>query len=216
MNIKDVVSHKKEFITIDDNLKYKRCRVQLRGQGIVLRDEVFGENIKTKRQQICQAKDFLVAEIDAKFGGYGIVPNELDGAVVSSHYFLFKIDKTRLLPEYLSIFLKLDVFASQIKATGSTNYAAIRPQHVLNYKIALPIIEVQQKLVDNYYGDIKKAERLESEVIAKTKQIEEVLFNELGISIEQKQAPKKQLIFIKFENLREWGIDKIFGNNFSN
>ena len=48
-------------------------------QGIVLRDEVTGALIKTKSQQVCRAGEFLVAEIDAKVGGFGIVPEALDG-----------------------------------------------------------------------------------------------------------------------------------------
>ncbi|MCB9935909.1 MAG: hypothetical protein H6840_09470 [Planctomycetes bacterium] len=81
----DVVTHRKEFVTIDDLTEYKRCRVQLHAKGVVLRDTVPGMGIKTKKQQVCQAGELLVAEIDAKHGGYGIVPDDLHGAIVSSH-----------------------------------------------------------------------------------------------------------------------------------
>ena len=50
-----------------------------------------------QKQQVCQTGEFLVAEIDAKVGGFGIVPPELEGAIVSSHYFLFVIDEAKLL-----------------------------------------------------------------------------------------------------------------------
>ena len=71
----EVVRHRKEFITIDDLTSYKRARVQLHAQGIVLPDEVEGAAIKTKKQQVCRAGEFLVAEIDAKVGGFGKVPD---------------------------------------------------------------------------------------------------------------------------------------------
>lgn len=90
----EVLSHRKEFIEIDDLGTYKRCRVQLHAQGIVLRDVVVGAEVKTKRQQVCRTGEFLVAEIDAKLGGFGIVPPELNEAIVSSHYFLFEVDET--------------------------------------------------------------------------------------------------------------------------
>ncbi len=82
----DVVAHRKQFINIDDTATYRRPRVQLHAQGIVLRDELPGALIKTKTQQLCRAGELLVAEIDAKVGGFGIVPEGLDGAIVSSHY----------------------------------------------------------------------------------------------------------------------------------
>lgn len=127
--------HRKEFITIDDLNTYKRPRVQLHAKGIVLRDEVPGALIKTKTQQVCRAGDFLVAEIDAKVGGFGIVPEGINGAIVSSHYFLFVIDESKLDPRFLDYFIRTPAFRDQVEAQGSTNYAAIRPADVLGYEI---------------------------------------------------------------------------------
>jgi len=47
----EVLKHRKEFILLDDTEHYKRCRVQLHAKGVVLRDNVPGSDIKTKRQQ---------------------------------------------------------------------------------------------------------------------------------------------------------------------
>ena len=82
--LEKVLRYRKEFIHISDLEKYKRCRVQCHVQGIVLRDLVEGTQIRTKNQQICKEGDFLVAEIDAKLGGFGIVPEELEGWTVRS------------------------------------------------------------------------------------------------------------------------------------
>ncbi|MEZ6064146.1 MAG: hypothetical protein R3B90_00215 [Planctomycetaceae bacterium] len=142
----DVVTHRKEFICIDDLTRYKRCRVQLHAKGVVLRDEVEGAVIKTKSQQVCREDEFLVAEIDAKVGGFGIVPAELDGAVVSSHYFLFTPHSEKLLPSFLDYYSRTPSFREQVSARGSTNYAAIRPSHVLGYSIPLPPISEQRRL----------------------------------------------------------------------
>ena len=143
----EVVRYIKDFIQIDDLENYKRCRVQLHAQGIVLRDIVLGAEIKTKKQQVCHTGEFLVAEIDAKIGGFGIVPPELDGAIVSSHYFLFVIDEKRLNRRFLDFFIRTPYFREQVTAQGSTNYAAIRPADVLGYKIPLPPLAEQRRIV---------------------------------------------------------------------
>lgn len=143
----DVLKHRSNFIEIDDLSTYKRCRVQLHAKGIVLRDCVPGAEIKTKRQQICRTGEFLVAEIDAKVGGYGIVPNDLEGAIVSSHYFLFVIDTQQLNIHFLAYYISTPQFLEQVSAQGSTNYAAIRPSHVLDYTIPLPSLKEQQSIV---------------------------------------------------------------------
>lgn len=143
----DVLVHRKEFIQIDDLKRYKRCRVQLHAQGVVLRDEVVGATIKTKAQQVCKSNEFLVAEIDAKMGGFGLVPPELDGAVVSSHYFLFVPREDRIDPKFLGFYAKTPQFREQVAARGTTNYAAIRPSHVLGYKLPLPPLAEQRRIV---------------------------------------------------------------------
>lgn len=143
----DVVQHRKEFITIDDLISYRRPRVQLHAQGIVMRDAVLGAQIKTKKQQVIRAGELLVAEIDAKVGGFGIVPNSLDGSIVSSHYFLFDHKPERIESKFLGWCIKTPAFRHQVEAQGSTNYAAIRPVDVLGYQIPLPPLDEQRRIV---------------------------------------------------------------------
>lgn len=142
-----VIQQRTEFIHIDDLQGYKRVRVQLHAKGIVQRDVVTGAEVKTKKQQSCRAAEFLVAEIDAKVGGFGIVPEVLDGAIVSSHYFLYQIDESALDRRFLDFFIRTPAFMEQVRAQGSTNYAAIRPGDVLNYTIPLPPLEEQRRIV---------------------------------------------------------------------
>lgn len=165
----EVLRCRKEFVHIDDLSSYKRCRVQLHAKGIVLRDVVPGSEIKTKEQQVCRAGELLVAEIDAKVGGFGIVPEELGGAIVSSHYFLFQIKHAVLDRQFLGYFIGTPDFRDQVSAQGSTNYAAIRPNHVLEYKIPLPPLDEQRRIVariERLAAKIEKARGLRREALA--------------------------------------------------
>ncbi|MFN3593873.1 MAG: restriction endonuclease subunit S [Thiobacillaceae bacterium] len=171
----DVLRQRKEFITIDDTQQYKRCRVQLHARGVVLRDLVLGSDIKTKKQQVCRASEFLVAEIDAKVGGFGLVPDELDGAVVSSHYFLFEIDRTVLDPRYLDHYCRTERFRAQVEAQGSTNYAAIRPTDVLAYTIPLPPLPEQKAIVARLDALAEKTRQVEVHLEAIERDAERLL-----------------------------------------
>jgi type I restriction enzyme S subunit len=176
----DIVRYRNEFIQIDDLKNYKRCRVQLHAQGIVLRDLVSGAEIKTKKQQVCRTGEFLVAEIDAKIGGFGIVPPELDGAIVSSHYFLFVIEETRLDRRFLDFFIRTPYFREQVTAQGSTNYAAIRPADVLSYKIPLPPLAEQRRIVariEELAAKIEEARGLRKKA---GEEVEALLFTKLN------------------------------------
>jgi type I restriction enzyme S subunit len=164
------IQYRKQFVQIDDLEQYKRCRVQLHAQGVVLRDTVPGAEIKTKKQQVCKAGDFLVAEIDAKVGGFGIVPEELDQAIVSSHYFLFGIDQTKLERRFLDFYIRTPAFREQVAAQGSTNYAAIRPNDVLGYNFPLPPLAEQRRIVarvESLAAKIEEARGLRKQIIEK-------------------------------------------------
>ena len=164
----DAIQHRKEFIEIDDFEIYKRCRVQLHAKGIVLRDIISGSDIKTKKQQVCRAGELLVAEIDAKVGGFGVVPPDLEKAIVSSHYFLFGINENILDRRFLDYFVRTPAFRDQVSAQGSTNYAAIRPAHVLEYEIPLPSLREQQRIVariENLAARIEEARGLRRQAV---------------------------------------------------
>jgi type I restriction enzyme S subunit len=143
----DFARYRKDFIEINDLETYKRARVQLHWRGIVVRDQLEGAAIKTKDQQVAHTGELLVAEIDAKVGGIGIVPPEVDGAIVSSHYFLFEIDEKKCLRRWLDYYIRSGALEDRVTARGSTNYAAIRPHHVLDFEIPLPPVDEQRRIV---------------------------------------------------------------------
>lgn len=164
VKLNEVLKHRKGFIEIDDNIEYKLCRVKVHRKGVVLRELLKGHQIRTKKQQVCKAGDFIVAEMDAKVGGYGFIPDELDKSIVSSHYFLFEVDKTKMRPQYLEVVSQLKILQDQIKAVGSTNYAAIRPANVLSWEIPLPPIEKQIEIENVYERSKTNIDKLNKEI----------------------------------------------------
>jgi type I restriction enzyme S subunit len=182
VKLSEVITHRKEFVYIDDFSTYKRCRLQLHAKGIVLRDLVIGSELKTKEQQICRSGDFLVAEIDAKVGGYGIVSDELDGAIVSSHYFLFEVNQDRIDHNFLGYFVRTPDFFDQVSARGTTNYAAIRPSHVLDYQIPLPPLREQQRIVakiDELAAKIEEARYLRHQATEEAEALTHSFINQI-------------------------------------
>lgn len=161
------LKHRAEFVEIDDTREYKRIRVQLHGRGIVLRDTVDGSQVKTKKQQLVRTGDFVVAEIDAKLGGFGIAPEGVAGGIVSSHYFLFDIDESICLRGWLAAVIQSGRLEEQVTARGSTNYAAIRPDSVPNFEIPLPPLPEQRRIVariEALASRIEEVRRLRQEV----------------------------------------------------
>lgn len=157
VKLNGVLKHKKGNIKIDDETEYKLCRVQLHRRGVLLRGMEFGYQIKTKKQQVCQAGDLIVAEMDAKFGGYGFIPEELENAIVSSHYYLYELDKTQISQDYFQTLISTDYIQNQIEAKGSTNYSSIRAKEFLEYEIPLPSLPLQAEISKRFltFSDFK-------------------------------------------------------------
>ena len=165
------ISQRKDVILLEDDQEYHRVTVRLYARGIQHRDVIKGVNVKTKKQYPIKANDLLVAEIDAKVGGYGIVPEEFEGAIVSSHYFLYEIDTSAIDISFLGYWLKTASPFNQIQQfiRGALNYASIRSYHFPELKITLPPLPEQKRIAQKID---QIAERVE-EVKMLAEQIEE-------------------------------------------
>lgn len=189
---------------MQDTEEYQRITVQLHGKGVIPRDRVMGSLLKTKKQQFTKAYDLIVAEIDAKMGGFGIIPPELENAIVSNHYFLYEVDYKIVHPEFLTFYLSTDKPTADIQAfvKGSHNYASIRPEHFLTLEIPVPsladqlhLIELQRKVADleKIYASVKKTVGL---ILTSTY---ETLF-ENPDSIHQSEVIEKSAGLLSFDN----------------
>lgn len=81
----------KRPVNLDPDSRYKLVTVKLNHKGVVLREEKLGADIKSKMYQVKEG-DFILSGIDARNGAFGIVPAELDGAVVTNDFWYFEID----------------------------------------------------------------------------------------------------------------------------
>jgi hypothetical protein len=137
----------KKSITIDDKKEYMRVTVKLHGQGLFERDKVTGLELDVKEQKVTKEDQFVVAAIDAKLGGYGVLPRGLEGSIVSSHYYLFDLDKSKVLPQYFDYIVRYGPYEDLIRplAVGTTNYADVRPYEITALKFPFPKELSEQK-----------------------------------------------------------------------
>lgn len=144
------ISQRKKYITIDDDTEYKLVTVSLHGRGLKPRGSKLGSEIKTKKQYMLQANDLVVAEIDAKMGGWGLVPASLAGSIVSGHYFVYDIDDAAINRRFLDWYLRSELPETDIQqfVKGSTNYASIRGSHFPLLEIHFPSRKWQDDFVE--------------------------------------------------------------------
>ena len=79
----------KSQIDIQDDEEYKQVTVKTNNGGVVARNGgqlKKGSEIGTKRQTVVRAGQFIVSKIDARNGAFGVIPEELDGAIVTNDF----------------------------------------------------------------------------------------------------------------------------------
>ena len=96
---------------------------KLWGKGVVLRGAVVGASVAASRRFVAKAGQLILSRIDARNGAIGIVPSELDGAVVTNDFPLFDLTSERIDSAFLKWLTKRRDFAElcQRASEGTTN-----------------------------------------------------------------------------------------------
>ena len=163
--LNEVLTQYREYIDQPEPRQYPKLSVKLYGRGVVLDAPVDGSSLKMKRHQVAKAGQVILSEIWGKKGAIGFVPQDGDGALCTSHFFLFDVNRHRVEPGWLNAIFRANYLAEQLEsqAFGTTGYAAVRPKALLAAKIPLPPLEEQQRIVariDRLATKIDEAQQL--------------------------------------------------------
>ena len=95
----------------------------MNGKGVVERRQVQGVEIASDRRYEVAAGQFIISRIDARNGASGLIPNELNGAVVTNDFPLFDVAQDKLDPAFLNWMSKTASFVDLCKraSEGTTN-----------------------------------------------------------------------------------------------
>ena len=145
----DILALDTSHIEQPEGKTYPKLSVRLYGKGVVIDAPADGSLLKMKRHQVATAGQVILSEIWGKKGAIGFVPPEGDGALCTSHFFLFDVKTDKVLPQYLQAIFTANYLEYQLnaEAKGTTGYAAVRPKHLLNARIPLPPLGEQRRIV---------------------------------------------------------------------
>jgi type I restriction enzyme S subunit len=152
LQVKDVLTRIKEPIELEDDVLYKRVTIKTKHQGVFLRDSEYGKDIGTKKQFFIKKGQFLLSKIDARNGAFGIVPDEVDGAIITGNFWTYKVNEEELNIELFYIMTSLPFFDELCKnaSSGSTNRQYLDEKKFLNQEITLPPIEEQNSFIEHF------------------------------------------------------------------
>ena len=210
MRIGEFLKRNKTAVTIQDGVKYKRVTIKVRNGGVVPRDEVMGENIGTKKQFLVSEGQFILSKIDARNGAMGVIPAELNGAVVTQDFLPYDIDTTKVNPQYFVLVCTTKQFIAfcQSCSSGTTNRQRVDEAQFLNIKVPVPSLEEQNKLVEEYNKAITKIVDKENTINTLKKSIDRYICDVLGYNAIKTNTNKikRLLSTYHYKDLGRWDI----------
>ena len=199
-------------VLIEDEKTYQRVTVKINNNGVVPRDTEIGKNIGTKQQYLIKTGQFLMSKIDARNGAFGIVHENLDGAIVTNDFPVFDVDNSVINPEFLVLITTTKEFIkfAQSCSSGTTNRQRIDIDMFLNVNIPLPSLPEQNRIVEAYNEKIKLATRQEQRADELETEIEVYLSSLLGIERGKRLIKKNGLQTIAYKEINRWALSYLF------
>lgn len=200
----------KDVIEIQDDVEYKQVTIKINNGGVVPRNNgktLSGSKIGTKRQHVVHADQFIMSKIDARNGAYGIVPPELEGAIVTNDFPVFDIDTQKIVPQFLVLVSTTEKFVEFARkcSSGTTNRKRIDIDAFLNLQIPLPNIVEQEVILNAYNEEYKVANLLlqQADDILKGKN---TYLKKVLKFYYNKNERKGLLNFLHFVDVRRWDV----------
>ena len=149
VTLSEVLTRSEESILLEADSEYSEITVKLWGKGVILRGRVTGATIAGSRRFCARAGQFILSRIDARNGATGIVPEELDGAVVTNDFPLFNLNLQRVDPKFLGWFGRTSDFVDLCRraSEGTTNRVRLQEDLFLQLEIPLPPLGEQKRVV---------------------------------------------------------------------
>jgi len=163
--IGDFLHRIKRPIELCPDSKYKLVTIKMKHKGVVLRQEKLGAAIKSNMYQV-KAGDFILSGIDARNGAFGIVPPELDGAIVTNDFWYFDIDEA-VVDKHLFLELTSTKWFDEICRKGSdgtTERIRLQKNKFFNQTVFLPPLYEQQTFIERFKRVKSSDSQLKSEL----------------------------------------------------
>ena len=185
----EVLTRSAETVAISPEADYREITVRLWGKGVVVRGIVAGAAIAGGRRFVAQTGQFILSRIDARNGAIGIVPESLDGAVVTNDFPLFNLDHHKLDVNFLGWLSKTPNFVElcQRASEGTTNRVRLQEERFFDLEIPLPPLAEQRRIVariQKVTSKIEETSSLKRSIEVEANQILLGAFNKVTAGVE--------------------------------
>jgi type I restriction enzyme S subunit len=148
VKIGDFLHRQKKSVQLDSEQEYALVTIRVKHKGVQLREMKKGAQIGSQMYQIKKGQ-FILSGIDARQGAFGIVPDELDGAIVTNDFWAFEVDENIVKRDFFYWLTTTPLFLdSCIKSSkGETQRIRLQKDAFYNFEFSFPPIEKQSEFL---------------------------------------------------------------------
>lgn len=139
-------------MSIEDATEYRQVTVRMKHQGVCLRGYKLGKEIGTKQQSFVKKGQFILSKIDARNGAFGIIPDDLEGAIITNDFLTYDVNEKELNIQLFRLLTSQPTFDDICNkaSTGTTNRKRLSEREFLAQEITVPPIEEQDSFINHF------------------------------------------------------------------
>lgn len=154
--------------------------------------------------------DLAFSKIDARNGAVGMIPANIQKAVVTSEYPVFTPKADKLRAAYLHHLLRADHFKAELqsKASGTSGRKRVTPEGFLSLDVPVPTLDEQDALIATYTKSLASALQLEQEAETIERAGWQTFETALGVA-PPPPLPVKPVFVARFKDVERWSHESI-------
>jgi len=194
-----------EWEEINDRKEYPILGVRAQGKGVYINRIAKGNELTMRKYQKSIPYSLFYCKVRTVKGQWGIVYPQFSNSYGSSNMTYLNIDREKISLEYFELLLKVN----KITDNWDKNAVGADGRHfplktLLSLKIPLPPLAEQKRIVANYNTKIQLANKQKQKAKQLEHDIENYLFEVLGIEKLEEKENVKGLQFVDFQNTSRW------------
>ena len=141
----EMLTQRKEQIIIQPESQYSLVTISNKGE-VRLREKKKGDLIDAKKGYVTKAGDFIYSRLAVHTGAFGLVPLELNNALITGEMPSFEIDEKQIHPKVLIELIGLPDFQWKLKQLAKgIGRVRVKESMMLALTVTVPRLSIQQR-----------------------------------------------------------------------